>query len=288
MCESINNQRESIRDTAYKKDYEFHEMRATSMATPHGASSAGVILSRAPTLTPADVQMILVGDATKGILTNIGAGSPNILLYLSTDSGKCFPGEATVQVQDVGQMSMMNLHLGDKVRVKNGAGELSYEPILSFLHLVHGGFDRPSEFLNVIHSHGQFRATAGHLVFTSDGDMPMSQLQVGDQIVVEGAAGFSNVIAIHQSDSVSGMYAPLTASGTIVVDDVVVSNYAAPSKGLRLPHTSAHAFFYPLRFFYQLGLASAPEEKDDALQPFLTISHQWLRLDKAFVRWASY
>jgi len=288
MCVSMFVPGESINSWGYLQDDAFVEMSGTSMATPHGASVSGLILSRAPTLTPADVQMILVGDATKGVLTNIGAGSPNILVYVATDSGKCFPGEATVEVQDFGRMSMMNLNLGDKVRVKSAAGELSYEPVLGFLHLVHGGFDRPSEFLNVIHSYGQFRATAGHLVFTSAGDMPVSHLQVGDQIVVEGSVELSKVLAIKQSESVSGMYAPLTASGTIVVDDIVASNYAAPSTALWLPHTSAHAFFYPLRFFYQLGFAATSEERADALQPFLKISHEWLRLDKAFVRWASY
>jgi len=256
-------------------------MSGTSMATPHGAASAGIIISRAPTLTPADVQMILVGDSTKGVLTNIGAGSPNILLYLATDAGKCFPGEATAQVQDVGRVSMMNLQLGDRVRTTKG----DFEPVLGFLHMVQGG---ASEFLNIIHSYGQFRATAGHLVFTKDGGMPMSQLQAGDEIVVEGTEGLSKVIAVHKSTSESGMYAPFTASGTIAVDDVVASNYAAPSKGLRLPHTSAHAFFYPLRMFYQFGFTSAPEEKADALQPFLTISHNFLRLDKAVLRWASH
>lgn len=288
MCVSLFCPGESISSWGYHADDEFTEMSGTSMATPHSAAASGIIVSRAPTLTPADVQMILVGDSTKGVLTNIGAGSPNILLYVATDAGKCFPGESTVQVEHVGRMSMMNLQLGDRVRVNSAAGEMSYEPVLGFLHLVHGVLHQSSEFLNVIHSNGQFRATSGHLVLTISGDMPTSHLQVGDPIADDGTAGLSKVIAIYQAKSASGMYAPFTASGTAFVDDVVASNYAAPSNGLHLPHTSAHAFFYPLRVFCQFGFTSGADENNDTVQPFLSFSHQLLRLDKAFVRWASY
>lgn len=272
---------ESISSWGYLADGDFVESSGTSMATPHGASASTIIFSRAPTLTPADIQMILVGDATKGVLTNVGAGSPNIMLYIATDTGKCFPGEATVQKQNFGRISMMNVNVGDSVRVNEGA----YQPVLGFLHMAQG---LQSDFFKVVHSHGQFRATPGHIVFTQAGDFPMSQLKVGDHVVSQGPPGFSKVIAVYESRSALGMYAPFTASGTIVVDDIGASNYAIPSVQLHLPHTSAHGFFYPLRMFHQLGFSSAVALlQPDVFDPFLKVSHA-LHLDRFFLRWASY
>jgi subtilase family protein/Big-like domain-containing protein/peptidase inhibitor I9 len=53
----------------------------TSMATPHVTGAAALFLSANPAATPAQVASGLVGNATSGVLTSLGAGSPNRLLY---------------------------------------------------------------------------------------------------------------------------------------------------------------------------------------------------------------
>lgn len=54
----------------------------TSMAAPHVAGAAALILARHPDYTPAQVTAALLGAATPGVVTNPGAGSPNRLLYV--------------------------------------------------------------------------------------------------------------------------------------------------------------------------------------------------------------
>jgi subtilisin family serine protease len=56
-------------------------MSGTSMASPHAAGAAAVLLAQLPTLTPADVASRLIADATTGVVVGGGSGSPNRLLY---------------------------------------------------------------------------------------------------------------------------------------------------------------------------------------------------------------
>jgi subtilisin family serine protease len=53
----------------------------TSMATPHVAGAAAVLLSGNQALTPAAVASNLVSTATAGVVKSAGSRSPNRLLY---------------------------------------------------------------------------------------------------------------------------------------------------------------------------------------------------------------
>jgi subtilisin family serine protease len=54
----------------------------TSMAAPHVAGAAALALGAAPASTPDDVADTVIGNATLGVLSSIGSGSPNALLYV--------------------------------------------------------------------------------------------------------------------------------------------------------------------------------------------------------------
>lgn len=53
----------------------------TSMASPHVAGVAAVLLSRSPALTPDEVASAITSSATTSIVATAGTGSPNRLLY---------------------------------------------------------------------------------------------------------------------------------------------------------------------------------------------------------------
>jgi len=157
----------------------------------------------------------------------------------------CFPGDATVDVYGRGATSMASLSVGDRVLVENG----EFEPVLSFLHKVPG----VAQALTLVHSQGTLQASENHIVFTSRGDMPVSALRPGDDLLMQ--SGPSPILAIGQGTTASGMYAPFTASGALVVDGVAVSNYGTPTSKSSLPHAAAHAAFFALRVYYYLDLA---------------------------------
>jgi subtilisin family serine protease len=54
----------------------------TSMAAPHVAGAAALILTANPSFTPQQVRDTLIGHATKDVVTEIGPDSPNLLLHV--------------------------------------------------------------------------------------------------------------------------------------------------------------------------------------------------------------
>ncbi|MEU8383414.1 S8 family peptidase [Streptosporangium sp. NPDC048865] len=72
-------------------------INGTSMASPHVAGAAALVLSGSPAATPAQVRDTIVTAATPGVVTSPGTGSPNLLLYI----GGGTPGpEPTVVYSD--------------------------------------------------------------------------------------------------------------------------------------------------------------------------------------------
>ena len=57
-------------------------LTGTSMAAPHVAGALALYLEQHPGSTPAQLRSWLISDATTGVLSNVGSGSPNRLLYV--------------------------------------------------------------------------------------------------------------------------------------------------------------------------------------------------------------
>ncbi len=76
-----------VTTTAWTSDTATITISGTSFATAHAGGAAALILAAHPTWTPAQVRDQLVADATPGVVTNPGTGSPNLLLYVSNAGG---------------------------------------------------------------------------------------------------------------------------------------------------------------------------------------------------------
>jgi len=167
----------------------------------------------------------------------------------------CFPGNALVRTRVRGDVAMSTLRTSEDVLVEGHGGKLEFAPVLGFIHAqpeVH------ARYVSVVHEKGRLQVSHNHLVFVMDADgnrvdRLASQIKLGESVFT--AEGASVVVDIQQSKGAHGMFAPLTPTGTIVVDGVVASNYASPVPDAHLPHSLAHFALFPLRLYHQLGLA---------------------------------
>ncbi|GIE31642.1 hypothetical protein Ait01nite_046870 [Actinoplanes italicus] len=72
----------SITSAWYTSSTATNTISGTSMASPHVAGAAALVLSRNPSYTPAQVSSALTTNATTGVVTSAGSGSPNRLLFV--------------------------------------------------------------------------------------------------------------------------------------------------------------------------------------------------------------
>ena len=81
-CTDLFAPGQSITSAWYTSDTATNTISGTSMAAPHVAGGAALILGATPSATPAQVWSTLSANATPNKITNPGTGSPNRLLFV--------------------------------------------------------------------------------------------------------------------------------------------------------------------------------------------------------------
>lgn len=111
---------DSVRTASTANDTDLQTSDGTSFAAPLVAGAAALHLQHSPTATPAQVHSAVVNAATSGVLSNLGSGSPNRLLFTPALSA---PPPSPV-------LSVTNLNGHPRLTWTAAQGALSYEPIL--------------------------------------------------------------------------------------------------------------------------------------------------------------
>ncbi|XP_051762217.1 indian hedgehog signaling molecule a [Ctenopharyngodon idella] len=183
---------------------------------------------------------------------------------VAAKTGGCFPASALVTIEDGSVKTMDSLQPGEKVLASSesdGSGKLIYSEVIAFL-------DRdPSvekQFYTIQTDSGaKLSLTAAHLLFVAEGNCsgPVVSAELKSvfasdvlpgQCVVStrgaGQQGYLSRVTRIQIQEDKGVFAPLTRHGTVVVNNVVSSCYAAVDQ-----HWLAHWAFGPLRVLYNWG-----------------------------------
>jgi len=168
----------------------------------------------------------------------------------------CFSEDSTVEVYGKGTTAMKHLSVGDRVLTFGGGDHTTtYEPVYGFAHLER---TRTAEFLKIQTKHSSLEVTADHLVYGNGNFKPAKSIRVGD--VLQTAEGQNVDVTKITSAWKMGLYAPLTPSGSLLVDGVRVSSYVTILKQengdskknygesmLSLQHGFIHMVLSPLR-----------------------------------------
>ncbi|PRD38478.1 UNVERIFIED_CONTAM: dhh-b [Trichonephila clavipes] len=161
----------------------------------------------------------------------------------------CFKATSTVMTK-VGYKKMADLKIGDEVVSKFEVnGVLSFSKVIAFLHR--------DKHMNVTfvriqtNSSNILLLTQRHLIFKWKNEIPTAtyamHVKEGDFIYTRSVTNQTMLATVTNVSllTLKGVYAPLTESGTIVVDGIWVSCYAEVTS-----HNMAHALFFPVRFLH--------------------------------------
>ncbi|CAM4760304.1 unnamed protein product [Rotaria magnacalcarata] len=170
----------------------------------------------------------------------------------STDvSVGCFSGDSLAMLANGERKQIGNLKIGDEILAVNQLKIVSSEMII----MLDKEKSRQAKFYTFLTDSGhQISLTGLHLIPINSSDekidyIPAKEIKLGDRfyVVVNGQLKHSSVINI-SIEFKTGYFAPLTMTGTLLVNDVFASCYASAKS-----HHFAQTFMAPFRWYYQLA-----------------------------------
>lgn len=159
----------------------------------------------------------------------------------------CFPAISRVTLESGVSITMRQLSIGDRVRTLGTNGETIFSEVIAFLHKE---IKTVAQFYILKTNRGNVvRLSPQHLIFRkTNTSSPISavfasEINIGDLLYTSNGniTGFQAVNQIAMTAE-TGVYAPLTRQGTLLVDGALVSCYAH-----WYSHDTAHLVMAPLR-----------------------------------------
>ena len=185
------------------------------------------------------------------ITRNSGSIVSNCTPIPSVHSIGCFPADGRVTLETGNSIQVSALHPGDRILAMSSSGAPVYSEFLSFLHI---DSTQVATFLAIRTDTHTLQVSQKHLLYIQDKTNTKGfydyarNVKVGQYVLtaaIEGGFVSSRVNSV-ETFVETGVYAPLTAEGTVVVDGVVASCYAeVPS------HNLAHMAIWPYRMWKQ-------------------------------------
>ncbi|XP_063002399.1 sonic hedgehog protein [Elgaria multicarinata webbii] len=178
---------------------------------------------------------------------------------VAAKSGGCFPGSARVTLERGGTKLVKDLSPGDRVLAADVQGRLLYSEFLTFLDREEPPIHKLFYVIETRRPPTRLLLTAAHLLFVAppqNHSQPQpifaSRVQPGQRVYVLGQGGqtllqAAVVHSVSLQEEASGAYAPLTAQGTILINQVLASCYAVIEE-----HSWAHWAFAPFRVVHAL------------------------------------
>ncbi|XP_062337276.1 tiggy-winkle hedgehog protein [Osmerus eperlanus] len=186
---------------------------------------------------------------------------------VAAKSGGCFPGFASVILEDGQRKMVKDLKVGDRVLTADDEGNIVSSEFLMFI-------DRDPKTIREFYvfeteePRSTLRLTPAHLVFVTNNGTGSdttavfaSNVTPGQKVlVVDDALEHLKAVTVQRIfvEEYEGSYAPVTSHGTIIIDQVLVSCYAVIED-----HKWAHWAFAPVRvgheFMFLTGLLKERE-----------------------------
>ena len=175
----------------------------------------------------------------------------------------CFPGDATVFVDNGETKTMEQLRIGDKVLTQSASGDLTYSKVIMFLdskpdavidNYIEIETENPKRRIELTHKHLIYKSEDGQNFQATFAE----NVKAGDIIKALSSDGSSIVTTSVSKIKLKlnyGAFAPLTEEGTVLVNGIMASCYALTEN-----HSMAHLSFLPWRavngVFNQFGNSS--------------------------------
>jgi len=153
----------------------------------------------------------------------------------SSGSMACFPSSAKVQSQERGAVPITEVKVGEKVQTHDG-----YSKILFFAKWQP---EVSAEHVRITTENATLTLSASHALFFSDGKPVLAhRVTEGHELLTAG-----RVMKVERLKG-TGLVAPVTAHGTLVVDGVTTSDYGPLSESMG--QGAAHMALAPLRLLH--------------------------------------